>query len=87
MNRAELKLLAQEVAAILKPSLLASDPHFTREEAAQYLGICARQFDRERKLFPDALKPNRSRKPLQWSRSRLDVYRAISAAHPEGKTG
>ena len=87
MNDAELEILADKVAARLRPALLDTDPHFTREQAAEYLRISTREFDRERKIFAKQLAPNRNKRPLLWARSRLDVYRAIAASRPLEKTG
>lgn len=79
MHPEDIKLLARETAALLRPSLIDTDPEMTRDEAAAYCRISAREFDRERDRFADTLKPARNTRPLLWRRSTLDIYRAIRA--------
>jgi hypothetical protein len=56
-----------------------SDPWFTREQAAQYLNLPLRTFDRKRDEHVEALKPC-SEHPLRWSRNALDVFKLTKGA-------
>lgn len=88
MSESEIQLIAElaadRVVAKLRPQLLDTDPHFTREEAAKYCRISVAEFDRERDRVPKLLAAARTRRPLLWRRSTLDIYRATAAATKGG---
>lgn len=75
----DLQAIITGVVVQLRPAMADADPEFTREEAAEYCRMSAREFDRERGRRPDLLKPARTTRPLLWRRSTLDCYRALRA--------
>jgi hypothetical protein len=74
-----IEAIARRTAEIIRGTPADSDPWLTREQAASYLALPPRTFDRKRKLHPEALKPC-TEHPLRWSRNALDVFKLTRGA-------
>lgn len=69
-------LVAQTVVDLLRGEAPTSkDRWLNRPEAAKYLSISPRSFDRLREEEPKFLRPA-SEHPLRWSCSQLELYKA-----------
>lgn len=69
-----IEAIARRTAELLNNQPADSDPWLTRGQAAQYLNLPKRTFDRYRLLHTEALKPC-SEHPLRWSRNALDSFK------------
>ncbi len=87
------KAFASELASELLRLLSGTIPHapdrdalLTRGQAAGFLNISARSFDRKRKGAAEALRPA-MQNPLRWSRSQLEIFRTTQGAPLHHKRG
>jgi hypothetical protein len=69
--------------AVTSPTV---DVWLDREQAAVFLQMKLRTFDRKRKLHAIALKPC-DEHPLRWSRNALDVFKLTRGAPLHGRAG
>lgn len=69
-----IEAIARRTAELMRLAQADSDPWLTREQAAAYLNLPMRTWDRKRKEHPEALKPC-SEHPIRWSRNALDVFK------------
>ena len=76
--------IADAVVARLHQGLPAAptDPLFSRAEAARYLHISLRDFDRKRGEHALALQPWAPGNPLRWAQSTLDAFRLGGGGAP-----
>jgi hypothetical protein len=79
------KALAQQLFELMRTKPEVSDPWLGREDAAAYLNISPRSFDRIRDAHVETLRPA-SEHPLRWSRNALDTFK-MSRGAPARRAG
>jgi len=80
LHPSSVEAIAQRVVELLRQSGLAAfrpstvDEWLTKEQAAEFLNLSARTFDRLRLEHLDALKPALEN-PLRFSKNALDIFK------------
>jgi hypothetical protein len=78
--------VARRVVEMMRNAPADSDPWLTREQAASYLNVSPRSFDRKRKEHTAALK-SCSKHPLGWCRNALELLKLTNGAGLPARRG